>query len=164
MLPQLVGDRVGCYVLRNSGDITSIRTKKSQFFLSFLPKTIRDWNNNESNWRGLDFCPSVSSFKSNYKKLFHRVPNKFFNLELDNGNVHHTRLRLGLSHLRGHLFQYNLIDDPECQFCHLEPETRSHYILRCPTFNAARTRYLLGLVVNLSRQYLTDLNDNKIFF
>ena len=131
-------------------------------FLSFLPKTIREWNSNESAWRGLDFAPSVDSFRSRYKKLLMRSPNKFYNIEFENGNPNLTRLRLGLSHLRAHLFRYNLIDNPICQFCNIEVETTAHYILRCPSFHAARTNYLSSLIANLDRLYLENLNDDKI--
>ena len=80
---------------------------------------------------------------------------------MEDGNVHLTRIRLGLSHLRAHLYHYNLIADPVCQFCNIEPETTAHYILRCPTFHAARTNYLLGLTVNLDADFLRNLDDNK---
>ncbi len=162
LVPQTVADRVGNYVLRNSGDFTCIRTKKAMFYNSFLPKTIREWNNNESAWRGFDFSPSVDSFKSNYKKLLHRTSNKHYNIELENGSIHHSRLRMGLSHLRAHLFHYNLIDNPICQFCNVEPETTGHYVLRCPSFHAARTSYLLGIIANLDLEYVNALDDDKI--
>ena len=89
------------------------------------------------------------------------TPNDLYNID-NGGNMHQTRLRLGLSHLRAHLFQYNLIDNPTCQFCGLEPETTSHYILRCPTYNAVRVRFLLGLTTLLDHDYITSLNDDKI--
>ena len=79
--------------------------------------------------------------------------------------MYQTRLRLGLSHLRAHLFQYNLIDNPICQFCNLEPETTSHYILRCPTYtcyNTVRVRFQVGLTTLLDRNYMASLNDDKI--
>ena len=76
--------------------------------------------------------------------------------------MYQTRLRLGLSHLRAHLFQHNLIDDPTCQFCNLEPETTSHYILRCPTYNRVRVRFLIGLTGLLDHTYITSLNDDKV--
>ena len=76
--------------------------------------------------------------------------------------MHQTRLRLGLSHLRSHLFHHNLIDNPVCQFCNLEAETTSHYILRCPTYNAVRIRFLMGLTNLLDRNYIAGLNDDKI--
>ena len=69
---------------------------------------------------------------------------------------------MGLSHLRAHLFCYNLIDNPICQFCNVEPETTGHYVLRCPSFHAARTRYLLGIIANLDHDYVNALNDDKI--
>ncbi len=162
MVPLSVGARVGCYVLRNSGDLTTVRTKKNQLYTSFLPKTVRDWNEDIGGWRGLDFATSIDSFKSQYRKKFLRRPNPFYNIELDNMNVYHARLRMGLSHLRYHLFIHSLIASPICQFCNIEPETVGHYILRCPTFHNARTNYLLGLIANCDTAYVNDLNDEKI--
>ena len=159
--PETVGDRVGCYVLRNSGDLTIDKHKKTQMYTSFIPKTVRDWNDNICNWRANDFAPSLDSFKSRYKKLLFRTSNKLFNIELENGNISHTRLRLGLSHLRSHLFYYGLIDNPQCQFCGIEPETTAHYILRCPSFHASRLNYLMGSVANLDGGFLNSLNDEK---
>ncbi len=39
-----------------------------------------------------------------------KSPNPLRMYELGDANIHHTRLRLGLSHLKSHLFTYNLID------------------------------------------------------
>ncbi len=105
---------------------------------------------------------TIESFKACYKKEFFRTPNPLYKIENEHGNMHQTRLRLGLSHLRAHLFQYNLIDDPTCQFCNLEPETTSHYILRCPTYNRVRVRFLIGLTGLLDHNYISSLNDDKI--
>ena len=69
---------------------------------------------------------------------------------------------MGLSHLRAHLFQYNLINNPICQFCNIEPETTGHYVLRCPSFHVARTNYLLGLIANLDMDYINNLDDATI--
>ncbi len=104
---------------------------------------------------------TIESFKACYKREYLRSPNPLYNIE-NGGNMHQTRLRLGLSHLRAHLFQYNLIDNPICQFCNLEAETTSHYILRCPTYNAVRVRFLMGLTNLLDRNYIASLNDDKI--
>ncbi len=76
--------------------------------------------------------------------------------------MHQTRLRLGLSHLRAHLFQHNLIVNPTCQFCGLEPETTSHYILKCPTYTVHRVRFLMGITNLLDAPYIAGLNDDKI--
>ena len=131
---------------------------------SFLPKTTRDWNvllSENINLHRLQRSETIESFKACYKKEYLRSPNPLYSVE-NGSNMHQTRLRLGLSHLRAHLFQYNLIDNPNCQFCNLEAETTSHYILRCPTYNAVRVRFLMGLTNLLDRTYIASLNDDKI--
>ncbi len=105
---------------------------------------------------------SIDAFKAIYKREFFRSSNPFYKIDHEGGNVHHTRLRLGLSHLRAHLFKNNLIPDPVCQFCNLEIETISHYLLRCPTYTVHRVRYLMDLNNILEPPYVAGLNDEKI--
>ena len=124
-----------------------------------LPKTTRDWNSllvqNDNLKRLQQTVTIIESFKACYKREFLRCPNPLYSV--DNGGMHQTRLRLGLSHLMAHLFHYNLIDNPICKFCNMEPETTSHYILRCPTYNAVRVRFLMGLTNLLDRDYIASL-------
>ncbi len=168
LLPGTVGDRAG-YVLRNAGKIDNVRTRLIVSYNSFLPKTIRDWNSLFiAYWQiehantSLQNTGSIDSFKARYRKEYLRSPNALNNLDYNNGNIHHTRLRLGLSHLRAHLFSHNLIDNPTCQFCNLEPETTDHYILRCPTYNNVRVRFLMDIANLLEPQYIASLDDSKI--
>ncbi len=163
MIPQSVGDRAG-YVLRNESKHDTIKTILVVSYNSFLPKTTRDWNQllaSNVNLEKLQQTTTIESFKACYKREFLRIANPLNSID-NGGNMHQTRLRLGLSHLRAHLFQYNLIDNPICQFCNLEPETTSHYILRCPTYNTVRVRFLIGLITLLDRNYVASLNDDKI--
>ena len=44
----------------------------------------------------------------------------------------------------------------------MEPETTSHNILRCPTYNTVRVRFLIGLTTLLDQDYIASLNDDKI--
>ena len=157
LIPGRVGDRVG-YALRNAGNIALIRTKHVKTYNSFIPKTIRDWN----NLRILHNASSIDSFKSRYKKEFFGDTNPFFRLDIGGGNIPHARLRLGLSHLAQHLFTHNLIDDPTCKSCGLESETVTHYLLRCPTFHTQRTVYLAGLLQTLDPRIIANLDDNLI--
>ncbi len=85
-----------------------------------------------------------------------------YKIDHEGGNIHHTRLRLGLSHLRAHLFRNNLIPDPVCQFCNLEVETISHYLLKYPTYTVHRVRYFMDLNNILEPPYIAGLNDDKI--
>ncbi len=168
MVPGAVGDRVG-YVLRNANRIDTPKTRLVPSYNSFIPKTVREWNslivsNNELGTVGhnLSNANTFESFKAIYKRKYFRSPDPLYKIDHEGGNVHHTRLRLGLSHLRAHLFRHNLIPDPVCQFCNLEVETISHYLLRCPTYTVHRVRYLMDLSNILEPPYIAGLNDDKI--
>ncbi len=63
---------------------------------------------------------------------------------------------LGLSHLKSHLFTYNLISSPLCG-CGLEAETIDHYILRCPAFGMARIEMYRTMMDILDDHLLTTL-------
>ncbi len=136
---------------------------------SFIPKTVREWNslivlNSDIDTVGhkLANATTIESFKAIYKREYYRKPNPLYKIDHEGGNIHHTRLRLGLSHLRAHLFRNNIIPDPVCQFCNLEVETISHYLLRCPTYTVYRVRYLMDLNNILEPPYVAGLNDDKI--
>ncbi len=165
LVPNSVGDRAG-YVLRNAGKLDTVKTRLVASYISFIPKTTREWNSLMSTDNtynsNIQKAMAIESFKACYKREFFWTPNPLYKIENEYGNIHQTRLRLGLSHLRAHLFKHNLIDDPTCQFCSLEPETTSHYILRCPTYNRVRVRFLIGLTGLLDHTYITSLNDDKI--
>ena len=118
LCPATVGGNAG-YVLRNAGDLRTVLSKKVKLYNSFVPKTTREWNSLPEN---IQNAVSNTCFKSNYKKHYFRQANPFYSYEKENANIHHTRLRLGLSHLRSHLFTYNLTNDPLCQQCNLESE------------------------------------------
>ena len=151
LVPNTVGNRTGRN-LRNASDLTTIKTKKVKTYYSFVPKTVRDWNNLDKS----KYAPSLSSFKASYKNGMLRSPNPLHTYELGSANIHHTRLRLGLSHLRSHLFTYNLVPSPVCG-CGLEAETTEHYILRCPTFGIARIEMYHTMIEILDNNLLTAL-------
>ena len=54
-----------------------------------------------------------------------------------------TRLRLGLSHLREHKFNHNFqnCSNPLCS-CGMDIESKSHFFLHCPLFDAKRITLL----------------------
>ncbi len=155
LVPDTVGVRVR-YRLRNADEIRTIRTKKVKVYNSFLPKTIREWNSLELSKE----VSSLSSFKSTYKKDFLRSPSPHHLYEVGDGNIHHTRLRLGLSHLKSHLFTYNLVQSPLCG-CGLEAETTEHYILRCPTFGMARITMYHTLLEIVDHDILVTLRTDS---
>ncbi len=168
LVPQSVGERVG-YVLRNANKLDTPKTRLVPSYNSFVPKTVRDWNNLfiqywevESAGYNMQQASTIESFKAAYRREYCRKPNPLYRIDHEGGNLHHTRLRLGLSHLRAHLYVNNIIPDPTCQFCGLEVETLDHYLLRCPTYTVHRVRYLMDINTVLPPPYIASLNDDKI--
>ncbi len=155
LVPKTVENRTGRF-LRNATNISTVKTRKVKVYNSFIPKTVRDWNNLDRS----KYTPSLSSFKVSYKNGMLRSPNPLHQLELGEANIHHTRLRLGLSHLKSHLFTYNLVASPLCG-CGLEPETTDHYILRCPAFGVARIDMYQKMVDILPHSLLTTLRTDS---
>ncbi len=148
------------YNLRNSNHISIPKTLHVKTYNSFISKTIRDWN----SLGDIKNCKSVVGFKTMYKREFFRKTTPIHNIDHDGGNIHITRLRLGLSHLKSHLYTHNLIDDPTCDYCGLQAETTtcSHYLLKCPTFAVQRAKFLSYLPTIIEYDYLTTLRDNDI--
>ena len=58
--------------------------------------------------------------------------------------VNHCRMHLGLSHLRNHSFNYNIIQSKFCENpnCNLISETSSHFLLFCPLYGPQRYKML----------------------
>ncbi len=157
LAPTRVGARVN-YNLRNGANLSLVKTNHVKTYNSFVPKTIRDWNNLGPIRNSL----STEGFKTRYKREHFGKPNPLFNFDHKGGNVHHTRLRLGLSHLQEHLYTHNLIDNPVCRNCNLENESITHYLLRCPLYATERAIYLAGLLNVVDANYLAELNDNDM--
>ena len=71
-------------------------------------------------------------------------------------NTQHTRLRVGLTTLNAHLFQFQLTPSPSCS-CRHKFEDTAHYILRCPKYTTHRSN-LLSAVRPMLRHF-DDLSD-----
>ena len=69
-------------------------------------------------------------------------------------------MRLGLSHLRSHLYNYNLINTPFCEneVCDHVVETPSHYLLNCPKY--AEERHVM--LSEISEIVFPGINHNTI--
>ena len=120
------------YNLRNSGDIQTIRAKTNQFYNSFLPSTLREWNNLPSEARQ---CTTLNSFKHFLKKDKSSVPNYYYH-----GNrkaqILHARLRTGCSSLNLDLFYKNITDSPLCLCGSVEDP--QHFFFHCRFYQAHR--------------------------
>ena len=70
----------------------------------------------------------------------------YYSQGCDRSSVAHTRMRLGLSPLRQHLFRHYIVDSPMCLLCDdNEEESVTHYVMRCPRHTTARHLLLLKM-------------------
>ena len=110
---------------------------------SFLPSTIRLWNNLSVNIRN---SPSSASFKLNLKNSYDvpKKPPDFFFVGSRLGNMLHTRLRRNCSSLKSDLFRCNIIDICYCD-CGNFVETVEHFFFICPRYTAQRENLFQGM-------------------
>ena len=78
------------------------------YFNSFLPSTIRAWNNLTVKIQQAD---SLRSFKSN---LNLKSPPKYFYAGTRLGQILHARLRMDCISLNSHLYRKNIVESPSC--------------------------------------------------
>ena len=98
LLPLLVSDTKP-YNLRNSDNIQTIRARTNLFFNSFLPSTIRAWNNLSEDIRNAN---TVTAFKYRLNRN-RQIPPKYFNAGSGIGQILHAQLRMECSSLNSHL-------------------------------------------------------------
>ena len=158
--------RASSYNLRNTNDIQTIHARTDQYYNSFLPSVIRDWNNLTLDTRNSD---SLYSFKRNLNNNDRFVP-KYFYSGIRKLQILHTRLRTGCSSLNHDLFVKHITDSPLC-FCG-DTENTEHYFLSCPLYqnqridlNIAISRYTqVTMQVILFGSSTLPLHANKAIF
>jgi hypothetical protein len=136
--PSLVGERNN-YNLRNAEDIEIPLGRKTGYFNSFFPNTIRLWNNLDRSIKNRD---SLESFKYHLKKAKCRKRNKLYSKFNGSKAVNHTRMRLGLSGLKAQRYEYNHVPNPTCEYCGARREDALHFLLQCRTFAHMRVTLL----------------------
>ena len=119
----------------------TIYTRTALYHNSFLPSTIRDWNNLKQD-------RLVMLIPSNKRE---RVPKYFYNGSR-RGQMLHTRLRTKCSSLNKDLFDKKIVVSPQCQCRRIE--STYHYFLECPIYANRR----LELFTSLSQHINVTLN------
>ena len=120
---------VSSYSLRNASNLQTIHSNTQQYFNSFLPSAIREWNDLPLAIRD---STTVTTFKYKLNSNLTQPPS-LFHIGNRMGQIYHSRLRTNCSSLNSHLFSKNIIDSPLC-ICGVIEDT-SHYLFVC-------TRYL----------------------
>ena len=117
------------YNLRNSHDIRTVNARTSQYFSSFLPSTIREWNTLPESQRN---SSTITSFKYHLNQPNSYIP-KFYYVGERRVQILHTRLRTKCSSLNYYIFTKNLTDSPLCRSGSVEKT--QHYHLQCHLYH-----------------------------
>jgi hypothetical protein len=123
-------------------NITIPPQRTTAYQKSFFPQTIVDWNNLTSDTKHL---PSLDSFKDKLKKETNSKPNPLYHHDSSKAAINHTRIRLGLSGLSYHRYNYKHITDPKCPTCDAKCEDPTHYFLTCPTYSTQRHNFIIDV-------------------
>ena len=108
-------------------------------------------------------APSINLFKKNILTFIRLGPNKVFNIYNPYGLKLLTRLRLGLSHLRGYKFNHNFSDSlDEIWLCGKDIESTSHFLLQCSLFLNER-QVLVNKIRDIDSSFI-DQNENSLCY
>ena len=125
---------VSRYNLRNANNVQTLVSHTSQFFHSFLPSVIRDWNNLADDTRNAD---TVESFKRKIHENTVVIPKHYYTgpRQLQ---ILHTKIRTGCSALNNDLFLKNIVESPLCACRSGDIENADHFFLKCMLYNEHR--------------------------
>jgi len=100
---------------------------------------VRKWNSLDN---AIKAAISLKPFKCTIKKLMFKTLlelGRYYNRFKVKSSVNHTRIRLGFSALKHHLYTHGIVATPTCQFYNNEEdETPLQYFLECPKHVACK--------------------------
>ena len=139
----LIPEKTSSYATRNVDCIPLIKIKHNSFKNTFFQSTIIECSKLDPATRNAE---SFGIFKSNILKFIRPTPRSFFNCYNNKGIRLMTRIRLGLSHLREHIFNHSFQNciHPLCS-CGMDIESTSHFFPHCPLFDDKRITLLSTL-------------------
>ena len=138
-------------VLRNANAHTIQPNRTRSYKYSFFPSTGKHWNQLPQSLRSL---PHASFKRAITKRLGVSKPPIYHKVGSKEGNILHTRIRIGMSSLNSHFFQINRSPTPECS-CGHSVEDVFHFILFCTNYLTQRQI----LYHNISQILGTNFND-----
>lgn len=127
---------MSAYNLRNSNDIQTIVCRTNQYYNSFLPSVIRDWNSLPMDTRN---CGSINGFKSRLTENHTSVP-KYYFTGSRRLQILHTRLRTKCSSLNFDLFVKHVTDSPSCRCGDIE--NTEHFFMYCRFYRDQRAELI----------------------
>ena len=160
LVPPSISD-ISSYNLRNANNLQTVETRTRQYYNSFLPSVIREWNGLSEETRN---ASSVSVFKSRLDQnvIVPQIP-KYFYIGDRRLQMLHTRLRTNCSALNQDLFRKNISDTSHC-ICG-STETADHFLLECPLYHGQRQELfqVISLICPISVDVLLFGNSTVIY-
>ena len=150
LVPPLIG-QVTQYNLRNVNNIRTISCNGQLYSNSFLPSTVRAWNDLSLEIRNSE---SLDIFKNRLNASIKKPP-KYYSTGQRTMQIHHTRLRTKCSSLNSHLFSKHIIEDPNC-LCGALEDTH-HYFLNCTLYTDHRIKMINDISNLIEEDITTDL-------
>ena len=135
LVPQTVQHRPR-YNLRNSNDLDPINARTTLYYNSFLPSSIRAWNDLSEAATQSD---SINAFKTFLNKDRIPVPKHYYRGKRKL-QILHTRLRTNCSSFNLHLFIKNISDSPLCSCGSIEDN--QHYFFHSMHYQRQRNELL----------------------
>lgn len=152
LLPNRVNE-ANNYNLRNRNDFKIPFSRLCSYESSFLPSTLKLWNNLEPDIRSLT---TLSQFKSNITTTSNK-PVEYTNVGERKYNIILRRIRYRCSNLKADLFRVNIVSDSSCS-CGASTESAEHYFFDCELYNDERNMLFQSLDpnININIQVLTS--------
>ena len=135
LVPSTVSN-ISRYNLRNSNNLQTMDARTTLYYNSFLPSTVRAWNEVPEEAKQSD---SVNAFKRFLNKDKSHIPKHFY-VGKRKAQILHTRLRTNCSSLNLDLFMRNISDSPICKCGSVE--NAQHFFFHCRNYHVPRAQLL----------------------
>ena len=132
---------------RNADHFKLVKTRTETYRNSFIPSSVKVWNQLDSKDRTVNYVHSLCDTKTN--PLFYEGSRDI--------NVKHSQLRMECSKLNAHLFSLHVTDSPACN-CGFNLEDCNHYLLACPLYTVER-HIMLQTISNVIDVRTLTVND-----
>ena len=132
------------------------KKKKKQYFNSFLPSTIREWNTLPLDVRN---CDSIISFKHKLNSDINVVP-KYVYTGNRKAQVLHVRICTKCHTIYNNLYQKGINESPLCLCGHVE--NVGHFLMKCHNYQAQRVELVRAVSQHTSVTLQTLLFGNDV--
>ena len=146
------------YNTHNCFKISQIFCRAEAFSNLYLPQEIREWNKLDTS---ISQARSYSVIRKALLDFIWQTANRFFRTDDVCGLKVLTRLTVGFSHLREHIFKHNFQDtlDPWCP-CFIEAEDSYHFCMCCQS--VSNQRNVLFDDLNSINPDILKMSENEI--